>query len=241
MFGYIYITYNKLDGRIYIGQKQGEYCKSYYGGNENLKKDIKKFGKENFENHLIEYTFSKEGANKKEKDQIAKYNCTEANGYGYNIAAGGVGKGIYEHMSDERREKMKQNKIKGYRNMSEKAKKERAEKIGKAHKGTKHSDETKLKMSIARVGTHVKEETKRKMSEKAKLRVGKNASNAKTIDIVYKGKSYSFDTRTEAVEYFKTKYDMCIINWLRNKVPKAYKNDVTFIKVKDKIVVNLLK
>ena len=50
MYGYIYITTNKLDGRKYIGKKKSEIFlgNKYLGSGVHLECAVKKYGKENF-------------------------------------------------------------------------------------------------------------------------------------------------------------------------------------------------
>lgn len=56
MFGYIYKTTNKVDGKIYIGQKKSDRFleNTYHGSGLYLLRAMKKYGKENFETCLIE-------------------------------------------------------------------------------------------------------------------------------------------------------------------------------------------
>ena len=89
MFGYIYITYNKISKKIYIGQhKSSKYDKEYLGSGKYLRRAIKKYGKENFENYIIEWCKNKEELCEKEKYWIRKYNTLD-NSIGYNITPGG--------------------------------------------------------------------------------------------------------------------------------------------------------
>ena len=91
---------------------------------------------------------SKEEAENKEKELIEKYNTTDRE-YGYNIEKGGC---LNKEVSQETREKLRQNML-----------------------GKKHSDKTKQRMSEARKGNkcywygkHLSNETKQKLSDKKK-------------------------------------------------------------------------
>lgn len=87
--GYIYITINKITGKIYIGQhKRNRYDKKYLGSGKYLNNSINKYGKENFENYIIQWCYSKEEMCEKEKYWIKKYNSLD-NSIGYNITPGG--------------------------------------------------------------------------------------------------------------------------------------------------------
>lgn len=49
MYGYVYITENKLNGKKYIGKHRAEiFDKSYLGSGKALKSAIKLYGKSNF-------------------------------------------------------------------------------------------------------------------------------------------------------------------------------------------------
>lgn len=88
-FGYIYITTNLINGKIYVGQhKAKKFDKSYYGSGSLLKKAFKKYGKENFVTEILEWCSSYEELNEKEKYWIALKDsmCNEK---GYNLDAGG--------------------------------------------------------------------------------------------------------------------------------------------------------
>jgi len=49
MFGYIYETTNLINGKTYIGKKQGKFDKTYYGSGMILQQALKKYGRKNFE------------------------------------------------------------------------------------------------------------------------------------------------------------------------------------------------
>lgn len=95
MYGYIYITTNKINGKIYIGQhKAVQYDSNYLGSGKALWNSINKYGKENFENHIIEWCSSQNQLNEREKYWIKKYNSTNRKN-GYNLAIGGEGFVLY--------------------------------------------------------------------------------------------------------------------------------------------------
>ena len=85
---YIYKTTNILNGKIYIGQHYGKR-KNYIGSGKLLKEDIKKYGKKNFSNEILEYCDIK-NLDIKEKYWIEKLNSNNPD-IGYNITIGGNG------------------------------------------------------------------------------------------------------------------------------------------------------
>lgn len=129
MYGYIYLILNKVNGKTYVG-KHRLYKKTwnedgYMGSGKLLKPAKKKYGIENFEKFLIEYTFSEEDAGKKEKFWIAEYrNRGKAE---YNIEAGGQGGS--KPCSEETKKKISE------ANTGYKQSKERAQKHSESMKG----------------------------------------------------------------------------------------------------------
>ena len=76
MYGYIYLIVNKLDGRSYVGKRKSSkewFEDKYMGSGCHLKNSQKKYGIENFEKFLIEYTYSEEDACSKEIFWISHY------------------------------------------------------------------------------------------------------------------------------------------------------------------------
>ena len=159
MYGYIYLTINKVNHKTYVGQKMLKNKNwdkdGYLGSGKLLKCAIKKYGKENFEKFLVQFCYSKEELDKQEIFWISEY---RKRGLAqYNIANGGEGcctkgrtpwnKG--KHWSEETKKKMSE-----------------------THKGKQLSEDTRYKISEAHKGKpgpnkgkHWSEETKKKMSE----------------------------------------------------------------------------
>lgn len=123
----IYKVTNKLNGKIYIGQKSyvGEPSMAdYYGGGTEIKRAVKKYGKENFTREILYSRIRDQAtADSMEIWAIEKYNSTSPD-VGYNISKGGK---VFEITSEMR------NKI------STSLKKYFAEN-GCSNKGRKHTD-----------------------------------------------------------------------------------------------------
>ena len=116
MYGYIYITTNKINGKIYIGQhKAVQYDSNYLGSGKRIKSAFKKYGKENFENHIIEWCKDKQELCEKEKYWIRKYNSTNRE-FGYNISVGGEFGDVTAGMTEEEYENWKINIGKSQKN-----------------------------------------------------------------------------------------------------------------------------
>lgn len=126
MYGYIYLTTNLINGKIYIGQhKSKEFDRNYYGSGIQINNAIEKYGKNNFSCELLQECVSKEELDSKEIYYINKYNSTDKS-IGYNISLGGSGIWLEHHS------------------------KETKEKISKANKGKTRTDECKNHLSKIR-------------------------------------------------------------------------------------------
>lgn len=142
----IYKITNLVNGKIYIGQTNGNR-KNYLGGGKILKLAFKKYGRYNFKKEtIIEGNFNRLLTDELEKHYIKLYNSTDKE-VGYNLENGGEG-----------------------------------------HPGKKHTNETKIKISIANKG-----KKKFPFSEQHKL----------NISLAKKGISHSKPRSKEAIENFK--------------------------------------
>lgn len=89
MYGYIYITTNLINNKIYVGQHKHEtYDTSYYGSGKLIKRAIEKYGIENFKNEILDTASSLEELCEKEIFWIKekKSLCSQGN---YNLLRGG--------------------------------------------------------------------------------------------------------------------------------------------------------
>lgn len=198
MYGYVYLTTNKITGKQYIGQRKGsEFDKNYKGSGNYIKAAIEKYGFDNFECHIIDTAESREELNNKEFVYVELYCTMHPNGY--NLKEGGGVKNV--HVSDETRKRMC---------IAQK---------GKPH--TKPSEETRRKMSITRKGKlqpwdhvgmrgkHHSEETKQKISHKLKSQPANEHSvnalkqYAAEHGNAFKGKKHSEESRLKLSESHK--------------------------------------
>jgi len=147
IYGFIYLTKNLVNGKIYIGQrvyKNNNSDKEYLGSGSILSKAIKKYGKENFERTTLEECENQQNLDDREKYYISEYNSTNKE-IGYNIRKGGRG---YQSHSPKTCNKISEglklyfsnpeNRKKQSRHVSE----ETRRKIGEAGKGRKKTEET---------------------------------------------------------------------------------------------------
>ena len=91
MYGYIYMTVNKQNGKKYIGKRQKcNFDVKYKGSGVHLKNALQLYGAENFETHILKECVDKQDLNESEKYFIMKYDAVNSKDF-YNIASGGDG------------------------------------------------------------------------------------------------------------------------------------------------------
>lgn len=177
-YGYVYLTTNLVNGKMYIGQHHfNEYDKWYLGSGKLLQQAIKKYGRDNFEKVIIEYAKNLDELNQREKYWIdyVGANMDMNHTTWYNIAEGGLNPPvIYGHKhSEETKKKMalaatgkkksRESIEKGIntRRLRGMTPKEKAQldflHTLKPMKGKHHSEESKKKMSEVKKGKHLGE------------------------------------------------------------------------------------
>lgn len=88
-FGYIYLTTNLINGKIYVGQHIAtEFNPNYKGSGLRFLRAMKKYGEDKFETKILEWCFSKEELDAKEDVWILKYEALDPK-KGYNLKRGG--------------------------------------------------------------------------------------------------------------------------------------------------------
>lgn len=154
----IYIVYqhkNKINGKIYIGITMQEPAKRWGANGVNYKSSphfysaIQKYGWNAFEHNILFTELSKEEACQKEQELIQFYNSINPQ-YGYNSTTGGE----TFKMSEEIRQKKSQAMIGNQNGLGKPCSKEKAEKISKAQKGKKLTEEHKQKLSNGAKNRH---------------------------------------------------------------------------------------
>lgn len=172
MFGYIYKRQNKINGKIYVGQHQ--YDKegidpTYLGSGNIFKKDLKKYGNENFTYELLENCNSIEELNERECYYIRFFDCISPKGY--NLRDGGNGK----FLAEESRQNLCNAQRKYYAEHPEKAQLESEQRKGKGNPmfGRKQSEKQRKAASEANKG---KPRTEKQMQAIKKYGFGSHPS-----------------------------------------------------------------
>lgn len=171
IYGFIYITKNLINSKLYLGQKAiSKKWKTYYGSGNLIKRAIKKYGKENFIRYIINFACSEEELNYLEFVYTKIFDCVRDDNW-YNLIYGGGFSGIRgvpfseEHkmkLSEAKKGKNNPNYGKQYTKeerklLRDKLSGENNPMFGKKGElspcfGKKHSEETKKKMSDAAIG-----------------------------------------------------------------------------------------
>lgn len=189
-YGFIYLTTNLINGKIYIGQSIHFNKRTYLGSGTSITAAIKKYGRKNFKRKILKICFSQKELDAWELVMIKRYNSTDEN-IGYNILPGSSNKfgqcnpaclsNVQEKIKEKKKGKYGGDKCYWFgkhlpeeviKKISEKAKKRLSVPQNNGMWGKKHSEETKKKISESakgRVGynkgKHLSEETRKKLSE----------------------------------------------------------------------------
>jgi group I intron endonuclease len=183
---YIYKIINKINNKIYIGQRktcENIYQDEYYGSGKLIQRAIEKYGIENFKKEILEVC-DELNINEKEKFWIAEFGSKNFD-IGYNISSGGNGGDLLTNnpnrdeilkrrseilkgreFTDEHKQKLSLSK-RGDKNpqygksLSDEAKK----KLSDVFKGKKMSDEFRKKVSNGKTGVKFSDEHKKNLSK----------------------------------------------------------------------------
>lgn len=158
MYHIVYLTTNLVNGKMYVG-KQSTFnpYDNYIGSGHNIKRAIKKYGKDNFKKTILHFCLSKEDSAYWESVIVDQSFIDRKDTY--NIAKGGNGGNTIAGYTPEQKIEYN-NKL-------------RLSNLGKKH-NVKFSDSEITRRKIYASNKRNSDETKRKMSE-VKLRNKTNA------------------------------------------------------------------
>ena len=257
MYGYIYITQNTINERLYVGQHKGKFDKNYHGSGKIINQAIEKYGEENFITIPIEYCETRSELNEAEKKWIWFFNAVESKTF-YNIAKGGEGGHTIAGYNDEQKQRYHDNMSKALkgrvfseehkRKISQSLKNASLNRCGKNNSfyGKTHSEETKRRIAekVRRhnLGKKHSEETKRKMSESQKGRIVSLETRKKMSKITTMrnlGSKHSEETKRKIGESNKVKVEISL-----NKKTRTFdsvKECATYLKENFNLSVGTLK
>lgn len=156
--GFVYLTTNIVNGKIYVGQRRFLEDKKenadYIGsGGEHFKAAINKYGRDNFKRKILKLCETVDELNHFEKFYSIKYNPNLDPKIGYNKFHGSVCDGDNPSRNEEVRKLQSLSAIKN------------REEVGSWWTGKRHSEETRKKISESNSRRKLSEESKNKMSE----------------------------------------------------------------------------
>jgi group I intron endonuclease len=176
--GFIYLTTNLINGKIYIGQhlflKKKRLNAYYLGSGRYFKNAVERYGRDNFKRKILRVCFTQKELNVWEYVYIKKYHSQDKN-IGYNIASGEVHSSNGNPVNNpEVKKKISNTLRKKYLNGEMPVRFKR----GEEHPmwGKHHSEETKRRISESKkkqlkedghplLGKHHSDETRKKISE----------------------------------------------------------------------------
>lgn len=123
-YGYVYKVTNKVNNMSYIGKhkpKENEKFDDYLGSGYYILRAIHKWGKENFTKVIIDWGYSLEDLNEKEKFWISFYDAAHSKEF-YNVAEGGDGGSYWDNYSEERKAELRAKMSKIYHSKSDEEK-----------------------------------------------------------------------------------------------------------------------
>ena len=239
IIGYIYITINKINKRVYVGKKESsKYVPTYYGSGVLINRSIKKYGLKNFVNVMIDCANTLEELDAKEKKYIYhfKYNYI----YGcYNIAEGGTGGNTFKYKTRE--------EIEEFRKKMTKINKEKCSSIEFRINTSKHMKkryenvEERQRQSEKIKQAWSNEELRKQQSERVKLHHKQFKRNYYSEKCIFElnGTKIEFNSLKDLRLFLKEKYNYNPDNRTFNKLLKNTKPYIPFHKNNEKL--NLLK
>lgn len=205
MYGYIYLTTNKLTNKIYIGKHKGEFTSKYLGSGKKIIYAIRKYGKHNFIVCKLCDTSDEQDAIEKEKYYISKYDSTNCN-VGYNISSGGPNPimcGVHNpkygtHLTEEQKQKIR-NKLTGHKHTEEFKQKIRITMTGRKHVMTPARQRQYQKMHDIVRGSKWSEERRNTYVNpfKGKKRGPLSEEHRRKLSEAHKGKGHPISEETK--------------------------------------------
>lgn len=186
MYGFIYLTTNKINGKKYIGMCKNTHREGYLGSGKLLKEAIKKYGKQNFERTILQECETFESLSNAEECWIKHYNAIEDDSF-YNLTSGGFGGNsdyLKEYWSSFTKKERQQCRKWSKRNMTG---------SNNPMFGKKHNDETKRKIGSKSVN--------RKWNKPNHL--GSNNPRAKKVKVEFDGKIVEYECLKDFSNDFK--------------------------------------
>lgn len=209
MFGYIYLTKNLVNGRLYVGKHKSEkYDSQYFGSGKILLQAIDKYGIQNFTNEIIYEAKTEEDLNQKEIQYISEYR-RKYEKLMYNIAFGGDGGDTFTNKSEKEKNDFidKMTIINRSRCSSNEFKKNVSRRLTEKYKNLSEREKQSQKIKQSWSNLELRKEQSQRLKEYYK-------SNKKDQSYLYKGcifelngNSIEFESVKSLRKYLKNTYD----------------------------------
>lgn len=212
MYGYIYLTTNLVNGKMYVGKhKASEFNPEYKGSGNLVCRAFDKYGWDNFKVELLKECDSIEELNQSEINEIKLRDAVRSPQY-YNIATGGDGWSSHWEAPGYREKIVEKftgegNPFYGHHHSEESIQRQ----VNSRHKKYEEDPEYRKRISEGQIGKRHTEETKAKMSVSiSKGKKGKLPLN-NGVRVIYRDPS-EFD------KYFAE-------GWVRGDLPRRKRTD----------------
>ncbi|WCZ66380.1 homing endonuclease [Yersinia phage MHG19] len=214
----IYKITNKINGKIYVGAHATvDVNDSYMGSGVNIIKSIKKYGKENFDKHILHNFSSSEEMYVKEAEIVNEDFVMRADTY--NAALGGKGNPVIVHLQDPSYREMLSTKTKlgMTQEVRDAIRESRLNTVMDESVKDKISDTIKRQYhgsAMDRTGSKMSEESK------AKIRAAQKGLKKVFTPMIIEG--VEFDRYEDAGLHFNVSYKT-IQNWIKSdKKPNCF-------------------
>lgn len=213
MIGYIYLTENLINGKIYIGKHhKTEYDDKYYGSGVLLLKALNKYGIENFKNTLIDTADTVEELNEKEKYYISYYR--EQNKVLYNIAKGGDGGDTLSDKSAEEKEEFinKMTKINKERCSSQQFKDNTSKRMTARYKDEEERQKQSIRIRRAWSDDTLRYEQSERLKKYFQNNKKDNSYNYKPCRFELNGLKKDFESVQKLKKFLREEYNISFSN-----------------------------
>lgn len=212
MVGYVYITKNTINNRIYIGKHESDkYDSSYLGSGKILKQAIDKYGKDNFTNSILYTAETIDELNSAEQAFIKEYRDLYGDAM-YNIASGGDGGNVFKYATEDERSKFisKMTEINRKRCSSDEFKRKISKATSERYKSKEERDKQSETSRRAWSSQALRDRQSEKLLSYYKTHNKDNSYRCRRCRLEMFGKCYIFNSRKELEQYLKDEHNLTI-------------------------------
>lgn len=209
MIGYIYLTTNLINNKMYIGKHESPvYDQQYLGSGKLLIKAVSKYGKKNFTNEVLYCADTIDELNEKEKFYIQEYRQKYPEQM-YNIANGGDGGNTRYGMSDAEKELFvkKMTIINKERCNTKEFKEKLSKATSERYKNTEEREIQSKKIRKAWSDQELRREQSERVKKHHEMGLHDYSYMNKPCVFEQNGKKIEFNSLKELLHFLDTNYD----------------------------------